>query len=113
LKSFAAQPIHPAIALCGFGLLPFLPIHRGADAISYAPAQSPHLIPSVQLRPSGVFGSGIDLQLTHSFDLRAEYRGLLYKNPDFQTGDFSYSKQLTITSEPTLSLVYHLHSRKP
>jgi len=44
-----------------------------------------------------------DLHLSRRFDLRAEYRGLLYKNPDFQTGGDPYSKQLTLTNEPTLS----------
>ena len=93
----------------GPGLLTFLPIHRGVDAINYAPGQLASLIPGTQVRPAGIFGSGIDLHLTQHFDLRAEYRGLLYKNPDFNTGDFPYSKRLTITNEPTISLVYNFH----
>ena len=97
----------------GPGLLTFLPVHRGATAIDYTPGHLAMGIPSVQFRPAGVAGSGVDLNLTRRFALRAEYRGLLYKNPDFQTGYTLYSKQLTLTSEPTLSLVYHLHQPKP
>jgi opacity protein-like surface antigen len=91
----------------GPGLLTFLPVHRGADAINYVPFQYASLVPGVQVRPTGLFGSGLDLYLTHRLSLRAEYRGLFYKNPDFQTGDAPYSKLMTLTSEPTLSVVYN------
>jgi len=85
----------------GPGLLTFLPI----------PGENyPGL--SVQVRPTGVFGSGIDLHLSRHFDFRAEYRGLIYNNPDFRTGD-TLSKRITLTSEPTISLVYHLHAAAP
>lgn len=97
----------------GPGLLTFLPVHRGANAINYVPFQYASLVPGVQVRPTGVFGSGLDLHLTQRLSLRAEYRGLLYKNPDFQTGDAPYSKLMTLTSEPTVSLVYTFHNRKP
>jgi hypothetical protein len=96
----------------GPGLSTFLPVHRGANAINYAPENFASLIPGVQVRPTGVFGSGVDIHLTHHFDLRAEYRGLVYNNPDFRTGD-TLSKKLTLTSEPTISLVYHFHASKP
>jgi hypothetical protein len=96
----------------GPGLLTFLPVHRGTNAINYAPNFIANLVPGVQVRPTGVFGSGIDIHLTRRLDLRAEYRGLFYKNPDFNTGDY-YSKQLTLTSEPTLSLVYNFTHPKP
>lgn len=91
----------------GPGILTFLPIHRGADAINYVPFQYESLVPGVQVRPTGVFGSGIDLHLTQHLSLRAEYRGLLYKNPDFQTGAAPYSRLMTLTSAPTLSVVYN------
>lgn len=79
----------------GPGLTTFLPVERGANSSL-----------SVQVRPTAVFGSGIDVHLTHRFDFRAQYRGLLYNNPDFETGDY-LSKKITLTSEPTLSLVYN------
>ncbi len=96
----------------GPGLLTFLPVHRGADAIDYFPESISSRGLSVQVRPAGVFGSGADLRLSRHFDLRAEYRGLIYNNPDFRTGD-TLSNKLTLTSEPTLSLVYHVHQPVP
>lgn len=86
----------------GPALLTFLPV----------PGDSNPRGLSVQVRPTVVFGSGVDVHLSRHFDLRAEYRGLFYNNPDFQTGD-TLSKRLTITSEPTVSLVYHFHATKP
>jgi hypothetical protein len=112
----AHTPVNKRLSLfsdLGPGLLTFLPVHRGANAIDYAPNGFARLIPGVQVRPAGIFGSGVDLHLTRRFDLRAEYRGLFYKNPDFQTGDAPYSKQLTLTSEPTLSLVYNFYKSRP
>ncbi len=96
----------------GPGLLTFLPVERGPNAVAYAPYQSDARGLSVQVRPAGVFGSGIDIHLSRHLALRAEYRGLLYSNPDFRTGDY-LSKQITLTSEPTFSLVYNFHPRKP
>jgi hypothetical protein len=99
----AHTPVNKRFSLfgdAGPGLLTFLPFPG-----------SPHTIQSVasvQVRPVGVFGSGVDVHLGRQFDLRAEYRGLLYSNPDFRTGD-SLSKLITVSSEPTLSLVYHFH----
>lgn len=91
----------------GPGILTFLPVHRGADAINYVPFQYESLVPGVQVRPAGVFGSGLDFRLTRFLSLRAEYRGLLYKNPDFETGAAPYSRLMTLTSEPTFSVVYN------
>ncbi|MBW4037760.1 MAG: hypothetical protein HIU91_02600 [Acidobacteria bacterium] len=112
----AHTPINKRFSLFGDigpGLLTFLPVHRGATAIDYTPYHLAMGVPGVQFRPAGVAGSGFDLTLSRRFALRAEYRGLLYKNPDFQTGYNLYSKQLTLTSEPTLSILYHFYATKP
>jgi opacity protein-like surface antigen len=96
----------------GPGLLTFLP---------YSATNNPAIEPpdgflardlSVQVRPTAVFGSGIDVLLSRHFTLRAEYRGLVYNNPDFRTGD-TLSKRITLTSEPTFSLVYHFQNTPP
>ncbi|MGA8940256.1 MAG: outer membrane beta-barrel protein [Acidobacteriaceae bacterium] len=68
-----------------------------------------NLYPATQNLPTGVFGSGADLHLSSHFDLRAEYRGLFYKSPHL----FSYPTPLTLTSEPTISLVYNFHPAQP
>lgn len=70
-----------------------------------------------QIRPAMVFGGGVNYKLTSRLDLRAEYRGLFYKSPDFTipspapgydaTHQFPMSRLFTVTSTPVLSLVYH------
>jgi len=85
----------------------------GTGVLSFRPTQH-----SSQFRgmvsPTMVFGTGLNYNLWRHWALRAEYRGLFYKNPDFKT-DFvgvpSYyaattSRNFNITNEPTISIVY-------
>jgi opacity protein-like surface antigen len=70
-----------------------------------------------QTRPALVFGAGANFKLAPKLDLRAEYRGLLYKSPDFNltditpgitgTNQFPMTRLFTVTSTPEVSLVYH------
>jgi len=82
-------------AQLGGGGLFFLPTH---DPSPYA----------VQTRATMVFGVGLAYRLSQHFAVRAEYRGLFYKNPDFKNSDtpIPISKLFTVTSEPTVSIVY-------
>lgn len=89
----------------GAGFITVLPIIRYPTPA----AQPDYHYPSVNFRPEGVTGFGLDLRLTHRLDFRAEYRGLLYKNPDFG----GLQKSTTWTSEPTLSLVYRFGRTRP
>lgn len=86
----------------GAGVLTFLPEHRGATAIDFVPYRS--LVPSVTFRPLGVGGVGFDYALSRHLSLRAEYRGQLFKFADYAD---TLPKHLTVTSSPTLSLVYN------
>jgi len=90
----------------GPALLTFLPIPGNEYSVVGSPDQMALTGLSVQVRPTGVFGSGVDIHLSRHLDLRTEYRGLIYNNPDFRTGDY-LSKRLTLTSEPTFSVVYN------
>jgi hypothetical protein len=97
----------------GAGALTFLPVHRGADAKNFVPHQNFAIVPSVAFRPLGLGSIGIDYHFNPHFALRAEYRGLLYKYPDFGG---TVGRAVTITSQPTVSLVYqfnHKHKGKP
>ena len=91
-----------AFADIGAGMLAFLPEHRGDPAINllYFGVFSP----PVNFRPLGVGGVGFDYALTHHLSLRAEYRGQLYKFADYGN---ALPRYLTVTSEPTLSVVYN------
>ena len=65
-------------------------------------------------RAAVIFGAGVDYRLSDHLGLRAEYRGLFYKNPDFAAviSLVPVSKQFTVTNEPTVSLTYRFGSRK-
>lgn len=64
-----------------------------------------------QTRPTMLFGVGMNYRLSSHLDLRAEYRGLFYKSPDFTLppydgSNFPMSRLFTVTNEPAISLVY-------
>jgi hypothetical protein len=91
----------------GAGMLAFLPEHRGSPATDLALYGV--FSPPVNYRPLGVAAFGIDYCLTPSLSLRAEYRGQLYKFADYGN---ALPRYLTLTSEPTLSLVYNFTRAK-
>jgi opacity protein-like surface antigen len=55
---------------------------------------------------TGLFGGGLAYELSPSFDIRAEYRGLLVKTPNFGQGDFT-SNRYEIISMPSIGVAYH------
>jgi opacity protein-like surface antigen len=60
-----------------------------------------------ETRPAMVFGIGGEYDVSRHFSVRAEYRGLFYKMPDFGI-DNSFPKQrlFSVTNTPAISLVY-------
>jgi opacity protein-like surface antigen len=59
-----------------------------------------------QGRGAFLYGAGADYALTRHFSLRAEYRGFVYKNPDFglralNTGSWTH------TAQPSAGIVFH------
>jgi opacity protein-like surface antigen len=68
-----------------------------------------------QIRPTMVFGVGMNYRLTEHFGLKAEYRGLFYKSPDFAS-TLNYvpvTRMFTVTNEPVVGLTYTFGGRKP
>lgn len=82
----------------------------GGGVLSFLPTQDPSPY-SVLFRPTMVFGSGLNYRLSAHWALRGEYRGLFYKNPAFN-GTFPMPEFCTVTSEPTLSIVYRFGKKK-
>jgi opacity protein-like surface antigen len=85
----------------------------GGGGLFFQPAQVPFA--KEQTRPAMVFGVGIERDLSTHFSIRAEYRGLFYKGPDYQTDRPTYvpwQRLFTVTNEPTISLVYRFHGNK-
>jgi opacity protein-like surface antigen len=79
----------------------------GGGVLIFAPTTAP-FEGHTSYRATLLFGGGVDYRLGASWGLRAEYRGLLYKNPDFGAviTPIPTTKYFTVTSEPTISLQY-------
>jgi opacity protein-like surface antigen len=61
-----------------------------------------------ETRPAMVFGAGAEYDVSRHFSVRAEYRGLFYKMPDFGIDNgFPKQRLFTVTNTPAISLVYH------
>jgi opacity protein-like surface antigen len=54
----------------------------------------------------GLYGAGIAYELSPSFDIRIEYRGLIYKTPTFGQTNFSTGRYYNI-SDPVVGIAYH------
>lgn len=79
----------------------------GGGGLFFLPTMQ-HQEYAFQMRAAMVFGVGATYRITPRLGLKAEYRGLFYKNPDFRSDDYTIptSKLFTVTSEPAVSLVY-------
>jgi outer membrane immunogenic protein len=55
---------------------------------------------------AGLFGGGLAYELSPSFDVRVEYRGLLTKTPSFGVDNLS-ANRYEILSMPTIGVAYH------
>jgi opacity protein-like surface antigen len=53
-----------------------------------------------------LYGGGIAYEISPSFDIRAEYRGLVTKVPTFGLSYLATNKWYNI-SQPTIGLAYH------
>jgi opacity protein-like surface antigen len=80
----------------------------GGGVLIFSPTVAPFQ-GHASYRATLLFGGGVDYRLNANWRLRAEYRGLLYKYPDFGAviSPIPTSKFFTVTSEPTISLQYH------
>jgi opacity protein-like surface antigen len=65
-------------------------------------------VPGVGSQGKGAFlyGAGADYALTRHFSLRAEYRGFVYKNPDFGLAALR-TDSWTHTAQPSAGIVFH------
>jgi len=84
-------------ALAGGGGLIFRPTDNGGG-----------LVPGAETQAKGAFlyGGGADYLLTRHFSLRAEYRGFVYKNPDFGLATL-HADSWTHTAQPSAGFVFH------
>ena len=62
---------------------------------------------STQGRGAFLYGAGADYAFTRHLSLRAEYRGFVYKNPDFGLAAFNTVYSRTHTALLSAGFVYH------
>jgi opacity protein-like surface antigen len=81
-------------ALAGAGALVFDPTGNG-------------FVPGVdrQAKAAFVYGGGVDYKLAYHVSLRAEYRGLVYKRPDFGLASLN-SDETAHTAVPSAGIVF-------
>jgi hypothetical protein len=92
----------------GAGMMVFQPAQRGSVVAIPTPGGCCNFV-GTSFRPLIVFGVGADYHFTPQWALRGEYRGLLYKFPDYGA---DLPKLITISSEPTVSLTYTFGRKK-
>ncbi len=96
VKYFVARNWNPFVE-AGPGALIFLPILNSGTTT---------LDTKQQTSIGGVFGGGVAYEMSPSFDLRVEYRGLLTQVPDFGLSQLNAKRWYWI-SEPAIGLAYH------
>jgi opacity protein-like surface antigen len=96
VRTFNFRKFNPFIEL-GPGALIFLPI-RNSGTTSLDVKQQTQL--------SGIYGAGVAYEISPSFDIRAEFRGLVSKVPTFGDTQFATNKWYNIYN-PTIGVAYH------
>jgi opacity protein-like surface antigen len=102
VRSFTYRKFNPFVE-AGPSATIFLPI-RNSGTTSLDVKQ--------QTTIGGMYGAGIAYEISPSFDIRAEYRGIVTKVPNFGQGAGSTNFNLTTNKwfniyEPTIGVAYH------
>ncbi len=82
-------------ALAGAGALVFDPTLKVGEYVAGADRQA---------KAAFVYGGGADFKVSNHIFLRAEYRGLVYKRPDFYLNSLN-SDQVAHTAQPSAGIV--------
>jgi opacity protein-like surface antigen len=96
VRTFNYRKFNPFLEAGAAGLI-FLPIRNSGTTTLDAKQQT-------QL--AGMYGGGIAYEISPSFDIRAEFRGLVTKVPTFGDTQFATNKWYNIY-EPTIGVAYH------
>jgi outer membrane immunogenic protein len=98
VRSFTFHKFNPFVEGGGGGLI-FLPIRNSGTTTLNA---------QQQMQAAAMFGGGIAYEISPSFDIRAEYRGLVTKVPTFKDtiDSFTTNKWYQIY-DPVVGVAYH------
>lgn len=101
VRSFNYRKFNPFVE-AGPGVVIFLPIRN---------SQTTNIDVKQQTAIAGVYGAGVAYEISPSFDIRAEYRGMVTKVPNFGLGggsteNLSTNKYWNMFN-PTIGVAYH------
>src|SRR6266566_5315178 len=80
----------------------------GAGALIFNPTDDARRINAgidQQAKATFVYGGGVNFELTRNFGVRAEYRGLVYKVPDFKVDSLNLDK-FTHLAQPSVGFYF-------
>ncbi len=98
VRSFTFRKFNPFVE-AGAGTLIFLPIRNAGTTVLDAQQQT---------QMAALFGGGIAYEISPSFDIRAEYRGLVTKVPSFKdTIDLLATNKWYQIYNPVIGVAYH------
>ena len=94
-------------------------VQLGGGMVVFVPTPTTQPV-SYVYRGTGLFGVGLSYRVNPRVELRAEYRGLFFKSPDFRYGQggavpsapIPVTQRYTVTQEPTLSITYRFGGPK-
>ena len=96
VRSFNFRHFNPFVD-AGPAVFIFLPV-RDAETTSLDVKQ--------QLEVGGIYGVGFAYEISPSFDIRAEFRGIVTKVPTFGMAQFTTNKWYNIYT-PVIGVAYH------
>ena len=99
VRTFNFRKFNPFLEAGAAGLI-FLPIRNSGTNGEYA------LDVKQQTTVGGMYGGGIAYEISPSFDIRAEFRGLVTKVPTFGVSQLATNKWYNIYA-PTIGVAYH------
>ena len=80
----------------------------GAGALVFNPTDDARTINAGidrQAKATFVYGGGVNFDVAHNFGVRAEYRGLVYKAPDFKLENLNLDK-VTHLAQPSVGFFF-------
>jgi opacity protein-like surface antigen len=99
VRTFSYRKFNPFVE-AGPAAFIFMPIRNNGTHGEYA------LDVKQQTGIGGIYGAGIAYEISPSFDIRAEYRGLVTKVPTFGEDQLKTNKWYNIYA-PTIGVAYH------
>jgi opacity protein-like surface antigen len=77
----------------------------GGGALIFDPTENQFNGIARQTKGTFVYGGGFNFDVTRNFGIRAEYRGLVYKTPDFTLGSLNLDK-VTHLAQPSIGFYF-------